>query len=203
MSKRLHGLIVLVLLCLFRPGDALGQERRVAGKVSNEDGSPLPGVNVIVKSNPSNGTITDAEGNFSVSIASDDATLVFSFIGLATQEVAVGTQTSLNVTMQENLQTLSEIVVTSFGIEKEKKALGYSVTQVDGDKFTESRAINVGSALTGKIAGVNVSPPATGAAGSSRVVIRGGSSLKGNDQPLYVVNGMPIETGNMGQAGMW
>ena len=203
MSKRLHGLIVLVLLCLFGPGDAVGQERRVAGKVSNEDGSPLPGVNVIVKSSPSNGTITDAEGNFSLSIPGDDATLVFSFIGLATQEIVAGTQTSINVIMQENLQTLNEVVVTSFGIEKEKKALGYSVTQVNGDKFTESRAINVGTALTGKIAGVNVSPPATGAAGSSRVVIRGGSSLKGNDQPLYVVNGMPIESGNMGQAGMW
>lgn len=203
MSKRLHGLIVLVLLCLFGPVDVAGQDRRVAGKVSNEDGSPLPGVNVIVKSNPSNGTITDAEGNFSVSVPGEDATLVFSFIGLATKEVVVGTQTSINVTMEENLQTLNEVVVTSFGIEKEKKALGYSVTQVDGDKFTESRAINVGTALTGKIAGVNVSPPATGAAGSSRVVIRGGSSLKGNDQPLYVVNGMPIESGNMGQAGMW
>lgn len=203
MIKQLHGLMVLVVLCFVGSGAAIAQQKQVTGKVSGENGTPLPGVNVIVKSASSTGTITDSNGAYNVSVPGDDAVLVFTFIGMATQEITVGTRTVIDVSMEESAATLSEVVVTSFGIQKEKKALGYSVTQVNGDQFTESRAINVGTALTGKVAGVNVSPPATGAAGSSRVVIRGGSSLKGNDQPLYVVNGMPIESGNMGQAGMW
>ena len=95
------------------------------------------------------------------------------------------------------------MVVTALGMSREKKSLSYSIQQIKGEMVQEVRTANVGNALTGKIAGVNVSPPASGAAGSTRVVIRGGSSLGGNDQPLYVVNGVPIETSNFGQAGMW
>lgn len=203
MRKRLQNLFVPALICLLCYGQAAAQQRQVSGKVSDETGTPLPGVNVIVKGSAASGTITDGNGAYTLSVNGDDAVLAFSFIGFATQEVTVGSQTTIDVTLLEGIATLDEVVVSSFGIEKEKKALGYSVTQIGGDKFTESRAINVGTALTGKIAGVNVTPPASGAAGSSRVVIRGGSSLRGNDQPLYVVNGMPIETGNLGNAGMW
>ena len=108
----------------------------------------------------------------------------------------------LTISLQEGVLT-DEVVVTALGMTREKKALPYSVQQIDGQKFQEVRTANVGNALTGKIAGVNVAAPASGAAGSTRVVIRGGSSLGGNDQPLYVVNGVPIETGNYGQAGLW
>ncbi len=178
------------------------QTRELRGTVTaSTDGLPMPGVTILDK-NKQTGTTTDVDGQYSISV-DENTVLVFSFIGFEAQEFTVGNLTELNVTLMESANEMSEFVVTSFGMERDKKALGYSVTQLDGDKFTESRAINVGNALTGKVAGVNVTPPATGAGGSTRVVIRGGSSLGGNDQPLYVVNGIPIESGNLGNAGMW
>ncbi len=180
----------------------LWAQRTVTGKItSSEDGSPVPGANILEKGT-SNGAITDIDGNYRITVG-DGATLVFSFIGFSTQEVAVGNQSSVDVALDVDVQALNEVVVTAFGIEKEKKALGYAVTQVDGEDFTESRTLNLGTALTGKIAGVNVSSPTTGAAGSSRVIIRGGSSLSGNDQPLYIVNGVPIDNTTLGSAGLW
>jgi len=193
-----YGLAFLLLLSI----QAYAQNRILTGTVVGEtDGLPIPGVTVLDKTNQT-GTTTDVDGKYSINVNSNSV-LVFSFIGYASKEFTVGNQSVLNVTLSEDVSDLSEFVVTSFGMERDKKALGYSVTQLSGDKFTESRAINLGNALTGKVAGVNVTPPATGAAGSTRVVIRGGSSLTGNDQPLYVVNGVPIESGNLGSAGLW
>lgn len=194
--------LMLALVILFASGlEVYGQTRVLTGKVTDSTGEPIPGVNVLDRI-ANTGTTTDLDGNYSISV-SNNSVVVFSFIGFKAQEFLVGNQTSVNVTLSEDLSDLSEVVVTSFGMEKDKKALGFSVTQVEGEKFTESRAVNLGNALAGKIAGVNVTTPATGAAGSTRVVIRGGSSLTGNDQPLYVINGMPIESGNLGSAGMW
>lgn len=177
------------------------QTRVLSGTVLDPYGEPIPGVNILDKQT-NTGTISDMDGKYSISVR-ENTVLSFSFIGFDKQDITVGNRSTLDVTLQDDVSDLAEVVVTSFGMEKSKKSLGFSVTQVGGDKFTESRAVNLGNALTGKIAGVNVSPPASGAAGSTRVVIRGGSSLTGNDQPLYVVNGMPIETGNLGSAGMW
>lgn len=201
MRKILSFLWGLALILMFS-FEAFSQNRVVTGTVtSSSDGLPLPGVTVLDKTTQT-GTTTDVDGKYSIS-ANTNSVLVFSFIGFEAQEFVVGNQSVIDVTMGEDVSDLSEVVVTAFGMERDKKALGYSVTQVGGDKFTESRAINFGNALSGKVAGVNVTPPATGAAGSTRVVIRGGSSLTGNDQPLYVVNGIPIESGNLGNAGMW
>ncbi|TFV94144.1 SusC/RagA family TonB-linked outer membrane protein [Algoriphagus kandeliae] len=186
---------------LFFSIQVYAQTRILTGTVVGEDGMAIPGVTILDKTNQT-GTTTDVDGKYSISV-NENSVLVFSFIGFATQEFTVGNRTVLDVTLAEDISELGEFVVTSFGMERDKKALGYSVTQLSGDKFTESRAINLGNALTGKVAGVNVTPPSTGAAGSTRVVIRGGSSLTGNDQPLYVVNGVPIESGNLGSAGLW
>lgn len=195
-------LLMLAMVMIFASGfEAYGQSRVLTGRVVDATGEPIPGVNILDKQ-VNTGTNTDLDGRYSISVT-NSSVLVFSFIGFSAQEFAVGNRSTLDVNLQEDMSDLAEVVVTSFGMEKDKKALGFSVTQVSGDKFTESRAVNLGNALTGKIAGVNVTPPASGAAGSTRVVIRGGSSLTGNDQPLYVVNGMPIETGNLGSAGMW
>ncbi|WP_026950227.1 SusC/RagA family TonB-linked outer membrane protein [Algoriphagus mannitolivorans] len=181
---------------------AQSQQRVLRGKVTaSTDGLPMPGVTILDKSNQ-RGTTTNVDGEYSISVK-DQSVLVFSFIGFTSQEFTVGNRSELDVVLDEDASELQEVVVTAFGLEKDKKALGYSVTQIGGDRFTEARAINAGNALSGKVAGVNVTPPATGAAGSTRVVIRGGSSLTGNDQPLYVVNGIPIESGNLGNAGMW
>ena len=165
----------------------------VSGTVTaSEDGSALPGVNVLLKGT-SNGTTTSADGKYTLSIPDGGGTLVFSFIGYTTQEVAVGTQTTVDVVMNQEVQSLGEVVVTAFGIAKEKKGLVYSVTEVKGSDFTQARENNVANALTGKIAGVNATGMATGPGGSSRIIIRGNGSLGGNNQPLYVINGMPMD----------
>ncbi len=169
--------------------------------ISEKDKSPLVGASVMEKGTP-NGAIANEDGNFTLKLSKTPATLVVSFVGHNTKEVEVtGGQTGISIELAEG--TLGEVVVTAFGMSREKKALPYAVTQLEGSKFQEVRTANLGNALTGKVAGVNISPPATGAGGSSRITIRGGSSLGGNDQPLFVVNGVPMESGNFGQAGLW
>ncbi|AWV99022.1 SusC/RagA family TonB-linked outer membrane protein [Arcticibacterium luteifluviistationis] len=199
MRKKLHRLFLALMATVSTM--AYAQDTTISGKVTDSSGEALYGVNVTVKGT-TKGTITGEGGSYSLS-ASPSQTLTFSYIGFDAQDILVGNQTSINVSLSENASVLGEVVVTAFGIEKEKKALGYSVTQIEGSKFTESRTTNIGNALSGKVAGVNVSTPATGAAGSSRVVIRGGSSLSGNDEPLYVINGVPMDNTNQGQAGVW
>ena len=176
-------------------------QNNIKGSVKDSSGSPLPGSTIVVVET-NLGTTTDFDGNYSID-ATNGQTLSISFIGFVTQTITVGANSNYDVVLEPDNLLLDEVVVTSLGINREKRTLSYSVTQVGGDKFVESRTANIGSALTGKVAGVNIQAPTTGAAGSTRVTIRGGSSLSGDDQPLYVVNGIPIETGNFGQAGMW
>lgn len=175
----------------------------VSGTITSEkDGSPLIGASVLEKGTE-NGTITDVDGNFSLKLTKTPAVLEVSYIGFTSQDINVtGTESGMTIALTEGT-ALDEVVVTAFGMNRAKKALPFSVTQLGGEKFQEVRTANVGNALTGKIAGVSVAPPASGAAGSTRVVIRGGSNLGGNDQPLYVINGVPMESGNFGQAGLW
>lgn len=171
---------------------AIGQIQ-VSGKVTDAvDNLPLPGVSVLIKGTAT-GTITDIDGNYSLSLPDSGSVLVFSFIGYGQQEVAVNDRTIIDIVMAEESQGLSEVVVTALGIEREKRALAYSVSEVKGEEFTEARETNIANALTGKIAGVNATGLATGPGGSSRVIIRGNGSLAGENQPLYVVNGMPID----------
>ncbi|MDF9801142.1 TonB-linked SusC/RagA family outer membrane protein [Catalinimonas alkaloidigena] len=178
-------------------------QRQVSGTVTGTDDSdPLPGVNVLVKGTTT-GTVTDIDGNYNISVPGDDAILTFSSIGYALQEVEVGSRSTINVSLAPDVQELSEVVVTALGMERSAKALSYSVGQVDGESFQEARELNIANSLAGKVAGVNVSNIASGPAGSSRVVIRGNVSLTGNNQPLYVVDGIPIDNSGFGQAGMW
>lgn len=169
----------------------------VSGKVTSDEGEALPGVNVLLKGT-STGTTTDGGGLYELTVPDEGGVLVFSFIGFATQEVAVNNQTTIDVVLVSDAETLNEIVVTALGVEKSKKALAYSVTEVKGEEFTEARENNIANALTGKIAGVNAVGLSTGPGGSSRVIIRGNGSLNGNNQPLYVVNGMPIDNTSPG-----
>ena len=181
-------------------GGVLFAQRTVNGTVSDESGVPLPGATIVVLET-NEGSTTDFDGNYSISV-SDGNTIAISFVGYETQNVVVADGAQFSVSLQpDNL--LDEVVVTSLGVLRDKRTLSYAVTQIGGEKFQESRTANIGNALTGKIAGVSISSPSTGAGGSTRVTIRGGSSLTGNDQPLYVVNGIPIESGTFGQAGLW
>jgi len=165
----------------------------ITGRVnSGSDNQGMPGVTILEKGT-TNGTVTDSEGKYRIALSGKGATLVFSFIGYTAQEVAVNGRTTVDVQLKEDATQLNEVVVTALGIAKEKKALAYSVTEVKGSEFTQARENNVANALSGKIAGVNATGLSTGPGGSSRIIIRGNGSLTGANQPLYVINGMPID----------
>lgn len=164
----------------------------ISGQVTDANGETLPGVSIKLKGTMA-GTTTDMNGRYTINVPGNSSVLVFTYIGYITQEITVGSQTLINVKMEAANTSLSEIVVTALGISREKKALAYSVSEVKGDELTQARETNVANALSGKVAGVNVSGNATGPGGSSRVIIRGNGSLAGNNQPLYVVNGMPMD----------
>lgn len=171
-------------------------DKRITGQVSSATGEALNGVSISVKGSTA-GTRTDADGKFSITVP-EDATLVITFVGYETKEVAVNNQSIIDVRLDPSANKLNDVVVTAFGLSRERKALVYSVQSVKGSDFTEARETNVASALTGKIAGVDATQVASGPGGSSRVVIRGNGSFNSNQQPLYVVNGLPINQGNNG-----
>lgn len=180
----------------------------VTGKVtSSKDGTSLPKATVAVKDNPSIATTSDEYGNFKLNLPDDYKSkaivLVISSVGYATKEIILKEpMEGLVFQLDEAKRDLDEVVVTALGISKQKKGLGYSVTEVNGSEFTQARENNVANALTGKIAGVNAAGLSTGPGGSSRITIRGNGSLSGADgnQPLYVVNGMPIDNSVPGGA---
>lgn len=193
----------LFIPLLFLATSLFAQNRKLVGKIVGKNNEPIAGASIAVKGT-NVGASAKEDGSFTLDVKGA-ITLIVTSIGFNTTELAVAANQSsvtISLTPTEGLNN-AEIVVTSFGMTKSKRQLGYSVTQINGDRFTESRTANIGNALSGKVAGVNVTTPATGAAGSARVVIRGGSSLLGNDQPLYVINGVPMESSNLGSAGMW
>ncbi|WP_372919641.1 SusC/RagA family TonB-linked outer membrane protein [Salegentibacter sp.] len=190
MEKRLRKPI-LILLCFFSL-QMWAQQREVSGIVQDEDGMPLPGVNVYVK-NTNRGTVTDFDGEFSLSVPErEDTILVFSMVGFTPQEIPIGNETSFNVTLGVDTQSLDEVVVTALGIRQEKKALGYTVTEVEGATLAETQRENFVNSLAGRVAGVEVNATSGLPGSSSSIVIRGISSLSGNNQPLFVVDGLPI-----------
>lgn len=173
------------------------QERNVTGRVlSSEDNSAIPGVNVTIKGSV-RGTITDTNGEFQISVASEDDILVFSFIGYQTQEITVGSKTIVNLTLEPDVTELGEVVVTALGIERDSRSLGYSRQSVDIKSMTESMDANLTNMLAGKAAGVAVISTG-GPTASTRIEIRGNTSLTGNNQPLFVVDGVIIQN-DMGQ----
>src|SRR6056297_4020504 len=195
MNKKIFSFLTLVSLLFFQ--GLVAQNTTVSGTVSDASGVPLPGVNVVEK-----GTSNDFDGNYTINVSSS-ATLVFSSLGYETKEISVDGQTTINTSLADGASELDEVVVTALGIRKETKALGYSLTEVGGEEIATIKTPNAINSLQGKMAGVNISQNATGAAGSSRVIIRGSSSLSGNNQPLYVVDGIPINNANNGSASLW
>ena len=203
--KTMRAIQVIALLMftlvaqLHAKGSNPGLRDIISGKVTDATGQGLPGVSIKVKGS-NIGTSTDASGNYSFNFPAN-STLVFSYIGFVTQEIPVNGRSTINVSLADDQQALSEVVVTALGISRDKKALSYALTEVKGDSFTQARENNLGNALSGKVAGVNASSTATGPGGSSRVVIRGNGSFASDNQPLYVVNGVPINNSNNGTPG--
>jgi len=183
--------ILLTVCCALGLLNAVAQTRTVTGKTTSKDEGPLPGVSIVVK-DTRQGVVSDGTGSFKIAVPEGAQTLIFSFIGYATQEVALGNQTTIEVELLPDVRALQEVVVTAFGIQKEKKALGYTVQEVKGTQLVEARSANVVNALSGRIAGVRVN--SNGGPGSgSTVQIRGSSSISGNNQPLVVIDGVPID----------
>lgn len=169
----------------------------VSGRVTDENGAPFPGVNVVVKGTTT-GTTTNAEGRYSLDAPDENSVLVFSFVGYAAQEVNVAGRSVIDVVMNPDVTALSEVVVTALGIEKSTKSLGYATSKVDASDLTINRTTNPMNALQGKVAGVNISALGTGPGGTSKIRIRGQSSISGQNNPLIVINGIPIDNTNFG-----
>ncbi len=180
---------MVYILCI---SAAFAQKRTITGSITDSDNQALPGTTILIKGSTI-GVISDAKGNYSIDAPTSAKALVFSFTGFTAQEITIDNRSTINVQLLPDENQLSEVVVTAFGVERQKKALGYSVQVVDGAKLTEARESNVANSLKGKVAGLHVNPSSGGVGGSSYVMIRGNSSLAGNGQPLYVVDGVPID----------
>lgn len=183
------------------------QAKTITGKVVDVAGEPIIGASVLVKGS-STGSVTDIDGKFSVEVPVG-STLVVSFVGYATEEVKVGAASDYTVTLKDDTQSLSEVVVTAMGIKKEKKALGYSVSDINSKELMKNKQTNVVNSLAGKIPGVNITQAGGAAGAGSNIVIRGGNSASESrdNQPLFVVDGIiydnsTVNTGNSGTDGM-
>jgi len=184
-----------LILLLFSSAAIAQTPTVVKGRVIDvQTNTPLPGVSVGIKGRKT-GVYTDANGNFSIS-ADPATTLTFSNIGYKTSEILVGNQTLINVKLQPSSEQLKDVVVTALGITRERRSIGYSVSEVKGSTLTEARENSFVNGLEGKVAGVNVSGVATGPNGATNVVIRGITSMTSSSQPLYVVNGIPLVNNN-------
>ena len=164
----------------------------VSGVVSDEKGTPMVGVTVLVK-NTNIGRITGIKGEYRLEIPANSV-LVFSYMGYTTEERHVGTQTQINVTLTEQAQAINDVVVTALGIKREQKALGYATTKLGGDEIAEALSTNWTSALSGKIAGLNLVRSGAGPAGSNKIILRGESNLTGDNQALIVIDGVVINS---------
>jgi TonB-linked SusC/RagA family outer membrane protein len=174
------------------------QTREIRGTVTSaDDGSSLPGVSVSVKGTTL-GTITDMDGAYSLRVPQDARALVFTFVGMVSQEIAIGNQTKINVKLESQNIAVEEVVVTALGIKRSEKSLGYSAAKVSNDDITATGNSSMMNSLQGKIAGVNVSSASGAPGASSRVILRGVSSLGGSNQPLYIIDGIPINNSQVG-----
>ena len=184
--------LLMFLLLVFGSYPLLAQNKTVSGAVTDAaDGSPLPGVS-IVEQGTTNGTQTDFDGNYTINV-SEGSTLIFSYIGMATQSVVVGASDTYNVQMVEDASQLDEVVVTALGIKRQKKSLTYATQQVETEGIDEARAQqNLVNSLSGRVAGLSIQRGGNGVSGASKVILRGNRSIAGSSQPLYIVDGVPL-----------
>ena len=197
MKTKINGMLTLLLAFVVQI--AFAQTKSVSGLVSDQDGLPLPGATVLVKGT-NNGTTSDFDGNYTISAKQGDV-LVFSFVGYVNKEVSVGASDQINVILSGDAQQLEEVVVTSLGIKRESRSIGYSVAKVSGEDVAGRAEPDLLRAMQGKLTGVNI----TGAGGapgqSTKINIRGISSMTGNTQPLFIVDGIPFDNSVNASAG--
>jgi TonB-linked SusC/RagA family outer membrane protein len=197
MKQKFYLLIVLFCVSI---GPLLAQSGTVAGTVKDDNNEPLPGVNVLLKGTTT-GTATDANGSYRIPSVDGNGTLVFSAIGFVTEEVPINNRSTIDITLLPDIKSLNEVVVTALGIERQAKTLTYATQQLEGRQLTQVRDAT-GSAvnsLAGKVAGLTITQSANGPGGANRVVLRGNRSITGNNNALFVVDGVAIDNSSRGQ----
>src|SRR5690554_5978567 len=183
-------LLALSFVMVFGLSALVAQTRTITGTVTgSDDGQPIPGASVFVKGTTM-GTITQIDGDYTINVPQDAEVLVFSFVGMQTQEQEIAGRSVIDVVLGSDAIQMDEVVVTALGVSREKKAIGYAATSVGGDEIARSKTVNPLNALQGKVAGVDIST-APGPGATQNVLIRGASSF-GNNQPLYIINGVPL-----------
>lgn len=184
---------------IVRVTEQLVKEKNISGTVTSSNGEPLTGVTILVKGTTI-GAFTDGTGSYRMNVPDDATTLIFSYVGYTSQEVEIGGRSNIDVQLEVDATQLDEVVVSALGISREKKSLGYAVTEIDGSDLSRVKESNVASSLAGRVAGVVVYKNTSGIGGSARVIIRGNNSLSGNNEPLYVVDGIPIDNSNQAES---
>lgn len=191
----------MLLLCGLTALRGWAQENTVTGRVTSaEDGSAIPGASVVVRGT-TRGTTTDADGNYRIQ-ASRGQTLRFSFIGTTSRDVAVASSNVINVSLTPEASTLNEVVVTALGVKQEKRALGYSIQEVKGNDLADTQRDNFLNALNGRVAGAMITPSSGNPGASTSIMLRGISSIGGNNQPLFIVDGLPIDNRTFSQGAL-
>lgn len=199
MQLKKISLLTFFLLFLSTAGFA---QRTITGVVYDTNRNTLPGATVLVPGTTT-GVTTDMDGNFSLELSAGQNTIEVSFIGYLPETINVEGVEFVEVVLYESIEQLQEVVVTALGIRRDQKALGYSVQQVDGEALTNASRINPLSGLVGQVAGLQIAESGSGAGGSSRILIRGANSLTGNNQPLFVIDGVPIDNSGGSSGGLF
>lgn len=192
--------LMLVFLLIAGVNLAFAQARTITGTVTSaQDGMGIPGVTVMVKGTTI-GTTTDIDGKYQIDVRPDHKTLIFRYVGMTTQEIAIGSENTINVVLQSDVLQMDEVVVTALGVSRERKSLGYATQEVGGDELNTVKRDNFINSLSGRAAGVQVRS-SNNMGGSANVVIRGNSSLTQNNQALFIVDGVPVNNDNTNNTG--
>ncbi|MFW5726088.1 MAG: TonB-dependent receptor plug domain-containing protein, partial [Bacteroidota bacterium] len=177
-------------------------QRNITGKVMDQDGNTLPGATVVVPGTTT-GVTSDMDGDFALTIPAGQSAFEVSFIGYLPETIELDERDYYEITLMPTLEQLQEVVVTALGIKREAKAIGYSVQQVEGDALSNANRINPLSGLAGQVAGLQIGESGSGAGGSQRILIRGANSLTGNNAPLFVIDGVPIDNSGGSSGGLF
>jgi len=198
MKKRLY----LILIVLFASFSGVMAQVKVSGTITDPDGVSIPGVSVVQKGT-TNGTVTDANGKYAVSVSSASAVLQFSFVGMTPVSEPINGRSVINVKMVSESVGINEVVVTALGIQRDKKTLTYASQQISGPELMKAANLNFMDALSGKSSGIDIKTSNSGAGGSTKAVLRGNKSITGLSEPLYVIDGIPMVNNVSGQPGSY
>ncbi len=189
---KMRAAILSLFLLNYLTINQLSAQTAISGTVRSSLGEPLFSVSILEK-NSQNGTLTDFDGRFKLTIGQPDAVIVATYLGFVPQEINVGGRSSIEIVLEEDAKKLGEVVVTAFGIERQKREVGYSTEKVKGETVLRSNSPNIVNSLAGRMAGVNVTQPNGVEGGTTRIVIRGNNNITGDNQPLIIVDGVPLE----------